>query len=192
MNTIQKWQKKNGQANTLYFKTWPNVDIVPASKFVNNKVFSHYEIPNINDNSWIRSNPKIHIQKMKKLSLYKLQLIRIIKEWNRKHSSYLSSFHIENIALTYDDVDSDLSWHICKFFDHMYEKLKTNMPNPNKLGNNIDDYLDYFSREEAKKRVETAMELTTSAWYETYSNKNHKLSIETYCKCFGERFPNHG
>src|SRR5687767_762602 len=28
--------RKNGQAVTLYYKTWPNVDIVPVIRYVNN------------------------------------------------------------------------------------------------------------------------------------------------------------
>jgi tRNA nucleotidyltransferase (CCA-adding enzyme) len=29
-----KQAKKNGQASTLYFQSWPNVDIVPSSRYV--------------------------------------------------------------------------------------------------------------------------------------------------------------
>ncbi len=56
--------KKNGQAITLYFKTWPNVDIVPACKVTEGNAFSHYKIPNINTNSWIVTDPKKHMAKI--------------------------------------------------------------------------------------------------------------------------------
>ncbi|KJF93245.1 hypothetical protein UB39_16075 [Photobacterium angustum] len=56
--------KKNGQAITLYFKTWPNVDIVPAYRVSDNGSFYCYKIPNANDDSWIETSPKIHINSM--------------------------------------------------------------------------------------------------------------------------------
>ncbi len=38
--------RKNGQAVTLYYKTWPNVDVVPVSRAVDeNNNITHYNIP---------------------------------------------------------------------------------------------------------------------------------------------------
>jgi hypothetical protein len=76
--------KKNGQAVTLYFKTWPNVDIVPAYKVTDNGVLYCYKIPNMNDDTWIETRPKIHTQNMKAMSSYKINLVKMIKEWNRR------------------------------------------------------------------------------------------------------------
>ncbi len=42
--------RKNGQAVTLYYKIWPNVDIVPVSRTVNDdNSVQHYNVPNMND-----------------------------------------------------------------------------------------------------------------------------------------------
>ena len=185
--------RKNTHAVSLKFNKPPNVNIIPASKVSDGDVFSHYNIPSTDKDIWIASNPKIHTQKMRDLSIYKGQLVQIIKEWNICHSSHLSSFHIDNMALTYeDDVNSDLPWHICKFFKHIYEELEIDMVNPNGLGSHVDDYLDNYTREELLKLINETITKTYDAWYEVYSDKSHKLSIEIYRECFGERFPKYG
>jgi hypothetical protein len=183
--------KKNGQAVTLYFKTWPNVDIVPAYRVTDNEEFYCYKIPNINDGTWIETRPKVHIKNMKGMSNSKINLVKMIKEWNRKHSSYLSSFHIEVMALSYEEFYEDYAWHVFKFFEHMYEKIQYNMPSPSGLGGYVDDYLSYSDRQQANQRIETAVGSRRNAWSDTYNNKD-KDSIEGFGRLFRERFPSYG
>ena len=188
-----KITKKNTHAVHFEFQNAPNVNIIPASRVSNENKFSHYNIPSIDKDIWIPANPKIHTQKMREFSVYKSQLVQIIKEWNRQNSSYLSSFHIDNIALLYEDeVDSDLPWHVCKFFKHMRETLETDILNPNGLGSYVDDYLDDYSRAKVIQLVDDMITLTYDAWYDVYTDKEHRISIETYRACFGERFPAYG
>lgn len=183
--------KKNGQAVTLYFKTWPNVDIVPAARFSNNGQIYCYKIPNMNNNTWIETRPKIHVQNMARISASKTNLVKMIKEWNRKHSSYLSSFHIEVMALSYDDFYEDYAWHVFKFFEHMSEKIQYKIPSPAGLGGYVDDYLSYSDRQEAKRRIEAALSASWAAWSDSY-NKKDKDSIDGFGRIFGERFPSYG
>ena len=183
--------KKNGQAVTLYFKTWPNVDIVPAYRVADNGSIYCYKIPNANDNTWIETRPKIHINNMKQASEQKVHLIKMIKEWNRKHSSYLSSFHIEVMALSFDNFSSDYPWHIYQFFEHMHKKIQNYLPSPSGLSGYVDDYLSYSDRLEASNRIETALGKTRDAWLAHY-NDNDKESIEKFGKIFGDRFPSYG
>jgi hypothetical protein len=149
--------KKNGQAVTLYFKTWPNVDIVPAFRVFDNGEFYCYKIPNMNDDTWIEARPKVHIQNMSRISNSKINLVKMMKEWNRNHSSYLSSFHIEVMALGYDDFYEDYAWHVFKFFERMCDKIQYKIPSSAGLGGYVDEYLTYSDRQEAKKRIETAL-----------------------------------
>ncbi|CAM5225979.1 SMODS domain-containing nucleotidyltransferase [Alishewanella longhuensis] len=183
--------KKNGQAVTLYFKTWPNVDIVPAYRFTDNGTFYCYKIPNMNDDTWIETRPKVHIQNMKAVSSSKINLVKMIKEWNRKHSSYLSSFHIEVMALSYEDFYEDYAWHTFKFFEHMYDKIQYRIPSPSGLGGYVDDYLGYTDRQEARKRIEIGLGNSRNAWSAAYNNRD-KDSIEGFGRLFGERFPSYG
>ena len=183
--------KKNGQAVTLFFKSWPNVDIVPAYKVTDNGTLYCYKIPNMNDNTWIETRPKVHIKNMKTMSSDKVNLVKMIKEWNRKHSSYLSSFHIEVIALSYEEFHNDYAWHTYKFFEHMLEKIQYRIPSPSGLGGYVDDYLSYSDRQEAKQRIETAVGNSRNAWSDSYNNRD-KDSIEGFGKLFRERFPSYG
>jgi len=185
--------KKNVHSVKLKFKTAPNVNIIPVSKVSIDDTFSHYNFPDISKDIWIASNPKIHTKEMRALSIYKGQLVQIIKEWNINNHNYLTPFHIDNIALSYPEkVDSDFSWHICKFFKHMYDKIENPMLNPNGLGSYVDDYLDDYTREDLLRLLDDTITKTYNAWYDVYSDKAHKLSIETYCECFGDRFPKYG
>lgn len=183
--------KKNGQAVTLYFKTWPNVDIVPAYRVSDNGSLYCYKIPNANDNSWIETRPKIHINNMQKVSEHKIHLIKMIKEWNRKHSSYLSSFHIEVMALSYENFYGDYAWHVFKFFEHMHTEIQNYIPSPSGLDGYVDDYLGSSDRLAASSRIETALAKSRDAWLAHYNN-NDKESIEKFGKLFGDRFPSYG
>src|SRR5579863_3196057 len=53
--------RRNGQAVTLYYDSWPNVDIVPVYRTVDDKgQVTHYNVPDMNHEEWIESNPKDH------------------------------------------------------------------------------------------------------------------------------------
>jgi len=145
----------------------------------------------MNDDTWIETSPKIHIQNMKAISSSKINLVKMIKEWNRKHSSYLSSFHIEVMALSYEDFYEDYAWHTFKFFEHMYDKTQYRIPAPSGLGGYVDDYLGYTDRQEARKRIEIALGNSRNAWSDAYNNRD-KDSIEGFGRLFGERFPSYG
>jgi hypothetical protein len=106
-NALSEWRtgaRKNGQAVTLYYRTWPNVDIVPVSRVVNRDgtVF-YYNVPDSNSDSWIASRPKKHAddieQKSSKCGRNFRRIIKMIKHWNRIHGDYLQSYHIEVLAL---------------------------------------------------------------------------------------------
>jgi len=115
----------------------------------------------------------------------------MIKEWNRKHSSFLSSFHIEVMVLRYGEFSDDYAWHTYKVFDHFSQLIQYKIPAPSGLGGYVDDYLTYTARDEAKRRIETAKNLALLAWFDSYNGRN-KESIERFRKLYGERFPSYG
>ncbi len=93
--------RKDGQALTLHFETWPNVDLVVARKRPNRfpSPAPEFEIADATYDRWLPSFPRKHDQAMQIMSEEHLQLIRMIKMWNHLHSEYLTSFHIEAFAL---------------------------------------------------------------------------------------------
>jgi hypothetical protein len=188
--------RKNGQAVTLRYETWPNVDIVPVSRVVDNaNNITHYQVPNENTGTWIKSNPKKHAAEIETRSstcgANFRRIIKMVKAWNAAHSDYLQSYHIEILALNvFNSSLDDTSWQVYRFFDDARAYLKS--PLWHDLGY-VDDYLTANDRAEVLKRFDTAKETSVSAWHATYgSNNDHKTAIAKWKQVFGDQFPAYG
>jgi hypothetical protein len=186
--------KKNGQAVTLYFDTWPNVDIVPATQVTTaSGAVSHYEIPDMNRGIWLESNPKLHDGPMRQLSTQARQRIRMIKTWNEAHSAYLQSFHIDVMALATAAPTNDWPWDVFKSFEAAAAMIDGPLYHPTGASGRVDDYLNAVDRANVKTRLERARDLARDAWYAVYPpNDNQAEAIRIYRIIFGERFPAYG
>jgi hypothetical protein len=188
--------RRNGQAVTVYYSTWPEyVDIVPVSRVADNGKLLYYNIPDMNTETWIPSNPNLHDEdltaKNKSFGQEFKRIIKMVKWWNKRHSDLLQSFHLEILAYySLTGAFSEYSWNIRMFFDNAAKFI--NQPLKHRFGN-VDDYLSYSNRQEAQKRLETAKDQAQSAWYKTYgANIDHKGAIEIWRQIFGEEFPAYG
>ncbi len=188
--------RKNGQAVTLHYKTWPNVDIVPVSRTINDDgSINHYNVPDMNTESWIKSRPRKHTSAMRDKNKicgesFK-RIVKMIKWWNHQHGAYLQSFHIEVIALkVFEGKLSDYSWDIFQYFDKAIKIVESPLWHE---GDYIDDYLDYSKREEVLKRFRTARDKAREAWLCTYDeNNDHEKAIKLWRQIFGSKFPAYG
>lgn len=188
--------RRNGQAITMAYKTWPNVDIVPVSRVVNaDDSVSHYNVPNMHNETWIKSQPVRHSNEMtERNASYGQQfkrIVKMIKWWNHQHSSYLQSFHIEVLALNIlSGSFSNYPWQIFRFFDKAAEIVQA--PLYHYVGN-VDSYFDWKRRQEAVKRLNTAKDKSRSAWNLTYGdNDDHEGAIKIWRQIFGNEFPQYG
>jgi hypothetical protein len=188
--------RKNGQAVTLGYKTWPNVDIVPVSRVSgDNGTVSHYEVPDMNREEWIVSRPKKHSANMaKRVSDYGpafRRIVRMIKWWNKQHSSYLQSYHIEVLALeVLTGSFDDYSWKVYTFFDQAHTKIQSSHWYD---GEFVDEYLSWDDRQEAVKRLDTAKDKALSAWAATYDKSDDdETAIKLWRQIFGDEFPAYG
>lgn len=188
--------RKNGQAVTLHYESWPDVDIVPVSRTVNDAgTVSHYNVPDMNTGNWLISRPRKHSSDLDaKASICGSQfrqIIRMIKQWNKSHSELLESYHIEVMALkTFNSSITDFSWAVFQYFDNAAKLAASSLYHE---GDYVDDYLDWQTRPEVVKRLETARDKARDAWYETYNGRgNHKKAIETWRQIFGDKFPAYG
>jgi hypothetical protein len=187
--------RKNGQAVTLYYATWPNVDIVPASHVVDN--FGNvleYQIPDANTQSWISTNPKIHTSDIESKSSICgssfRKIIKMIKWWNKKHSDYLQSYHVEVIALkVFDSKLDDMPWDVFQYFDKAIPLLSSSLWHDRGYA---DSYLSRTDRFEVIKRLETARDTARTAWHLAYKGNNNAGAIREWRKIFGEKFPSYG
>jgi hypothetical protein len=194
--------RRNGQAVTLYYQTGFNVDIVPVFYTYENTAsgaeqITHYNVPDMHSETWIKSKPKQHAIAMEKKVLECganfRRIIRLIKWWNRVHSRYLQSYHIEILAIRVLDGNlNDISWNVFQFF----EKARALLAAPlwHDIGY-IDAYLSNSDRLEVLKRFDTAITKSRDAWYADSllnPNQNAKTAIETWRRIFGDKFPTYG
>jgi hypothetical protein len=188
--------RKNGQAVTLYYESWPNVDIVPVSKSTNDDgSVNHYNVTDINTGGWLTSRPRKHskqiTEKASECGDKFRAIIRMIKQWNKEHSDFLESFHIEVMAIRIFSGDiSEYSWSVFQYFDHGAKLASSPLEYEDGYA---DSYLDREQREEVVKRLETARDKARAAWHLTYNGRDrHKEAIELWGQIFGSKFPTYG
>jgi hypothetical protein len=188
--------RKNGQAVTLNYESWPNVDIVPVSRTINDDgSVNHYNVPDVNSCGWLESRPRKHSNQIESKATecgHRFRpVIRMIKQWNKEHSDVLESFHIEVLAIRIFAGDiSDFPWAVFQFFDHAVGLTSSLLAYE---GGYADDYLDSYRRKEVIKQLETARDKARDAWYLTYNGRSqHQEAIEIWRQIFGERFPAYG
>ena len=188
--------RRNGQAVTLGYKTWPDVDIVPVSRTKNGDgTVSHYNVPDANSESWIVSKPRLHAGQIRERASECgpefRRLIRMIKWWNHQHSSYLQSYHIEVLALKIVSGSiSSYSWELYNFFNEAHKLVQTLLWHE---GGWADEYLSYNQRSEALTRLASARDKALTAWFSTHGeNDKHEEAVRLYRQIFGERFPAYG
>ena len=188
--------RRNGQAVTLFYDSWPNVDIVPVSRSVDNaNNVTHYNVPDANSGNWIQSRPKEFAadieSKASTCGANFRRIIKMIKWWNSIHGDYLQSYHIEVLALEISNTNlDDTPWNVFKFFYGAYELLASKSWYDRGYA---DEYLSDDDREEIRSRIATAKNKSRDAWYRTYGDNNdHKGAIGIWKQVFGDKFPAYG
>lgn len=198
-DALAEWRtdvRRNGQAVTLHYQTWPNVDIVPVSQVTQGEgIVVYYNVPDSNTDTWITSKPKDLAaeidSKSSECGNNFRRIIKMIKHWNRIHSDYLQSYHIEVLAIKVltGNLD-DTSWHVFQFFDNARKLLENPLYYDTGLA---DTYLSWPDRQEVLKRFDTAITKSRDAWYRTYGvNEDDKGAIEIWRQVFGGEFPAYG
>jgi len=181
--------KKNGQAVTLYYDSWPNVDIVPAGRVVNDDgTIKHYRIPDTTRGRWLQSRPRAHNKAMAGASARQRELVRMIKTWNHEHSELMQSYHIEVLVLSLPNVTQGWSFEVHYFFDHAVEMIDSPLHHPNGTPGQVDDYLDDETRTAVKDRLKRARDRTGAA----QGTSDAEESIRLYRMVFGDKFPAYG
>jgi hypothetical protein len=195
--------RKNGQAVTLYYESWPNVDIVPVYRNDNDdRTVNHYGVPDMNSTpeSWITSRPRRHASAIDdRAAAFGREfrhIIRMAKWWNQKHSDYLQSYHIEVLALqAISGTFSTYSEGMYNFFSSAYSSLSATSYTANLWYEDswVDSYLSSSDRQEVTKRLKTARDLAYEAWNAIAgSNSDVEEAVNLWQRIFGDKFPNFG
>jgi hypothetical protein len=188
--------RKNGQAVTMYYDGWPQVDVVPAgNEYEGFSSESDYlVIPDMTTEQWFQSRPRTHSRALAQQAEWGgfrfLDIVRMLKWWNLKHGQYLQSFHIEAMAVEFASFDiSEYGWEISRLFDAAAESIK----DYNSPENYAEEYLTYKTRPEVVKRLEAAGKAASHAWYLTYNGRGRdKEAMAIWQQLFPDRFPSYG
>lgn len=188
--------RRNGQAVTLYYESWPNVDIVPVSRTLHaDGTVSHYNLPESGSDTWIPSRPDALASaveaKTAECGANFRRIVRMLKHWSRMRSDCLTSYHIEVLALhVFNGRLDSVPWHVHEFF-HEARRLLAG-PLWYDTGY-VDDYLGRADRLRALAQVDLAIGKSRDAWFRAYApNDDHRGAIEAWRQLFGNRFPAYG
>lgn len=188
--------RRNGQAVTLSYESWPNVDIVPVSRVANsNGSTSHYNVPDMHREEWLMSRPKRHAiniaERVKTFGGEFRHLIKMVKWWNYEHFSELQSYHLEVIALKALNARFDeYPWQIYRFFDSAHSLCQSALYHQ---GGYVDNYLNYDSRRKVVGVLSAARDIASRAWFCTHNGRGeHEKAIGLWRRLFGNAFPAYG
>jgi Second Messenger Oligonucleotide or Dinucleotide Synthetase domain len=190
--------RRNGQAVTLTYTSFPDVDVVPV--FFTSHDGQRYidalylNVPDMNTETWIRSTPKVHSDGIEAAaaaygSVFR-RAIKMMKHWNWRHGDILRSFHIEVLALTAMTGGdfSSIPFAIAKFFDAVSDNMFAPLYYED---GRVDDYLSTADRQSLSARLGPAKASAWQAWLDGFLG-NHEVSINIWRSVFGEEFPLYG
>lgn len=123
-----------GQAVRLFYTDGPHVDITPAFPLYN-RIFRNqegYVIP-YGDGDWLRTDPYKHhdfmVTRNQQLDNQLKPLVRLLKRWNRAHSSRLKSFHLEmSTQATFGSLSGNMRLNVAFFFKEAARHLHVKDP----------------------------------------------------------------
>ncbi|WP_406355394.1 SMODS domain-containing nucleotidyltransferase [Streptomyces sp. NBC_00658] len=187
--------RRNGQAVTMKFASWPDVDVVPASRVTNDDgTISHYNIPDMNREEWIKTKPNLHSRQMIDAASERganfRRVVKMMKEWNRRQAVTIQSYHLEVIALQMNVIDwDDTGWVVYQWF----VKAETSLQWLWHESKDVAEYLSFERALRAKSQITDAKNEAFMAWYKTSSGKDdHREAIRIWRSIFGNKFPTYG
>jgi hypothetical protein len=179
----------------MKFMSWPDVDVVPASKVTNSDgSITHYNIPDMNREEWIETKPRLHSRHMIDASSERgsnfRRVVKMMKDWNRRQDVSIQSYHLEVIALQTSVSDwDDTGWAVYQWFS----KAETSLDWLWHEGKDVSEYLSFERALKAKNQIKEAKNKALTAWYNTSNGKDdHREAIRIWRSIFGNNFPTYG
>jgi len=184
---------RNGQAVTITFSDFV-VDVVPSFF----RQGGGFLIPDSVNARWVSTDPKKHVEIWSTANSNHngdlVPLIKMVKAWNRQHSSLLRSFHLEAMILeiltnvTINDFSSGARF----VFDKARQAVKGAMYDPAGYGGNLADYLNTQQKiDDVVSRLETAYTRAVDAESLEKQGKT-SAAVDKWRLIFGDYFPAYG
>lgn len=178
-----------GQAVRLFYSDGLYVDVAAVVKYTSDG----YGIPD-GSGGWMRTNPLEHHAYMNRrnteLGSNLKRFVVIAKQWNKAHSSYLTSFHLEMLAArTFTSLGNNRREALRMFFD--YNQYNLSVPDPAGYSADISDYLAWNARDSVNTALGAARDRADLA-LAAENRGDHAESIRHWKIILGSRFPNYG
>jgi hypothetical protein len=184
---------RNGQAVTIRFTDF-RVDVVPAFY----RTGGGFLIPDSIGRSWISTDPKRHVEIVTNANKAHngdlVPLIKMLKGWNKAHSSLFRSFHLEVLILSVLEniTISDFPSGVRYAFDKARAKLNLALADPAGYDGDVGSYLNTREKiDDLAARLQRAFERARDAEQLEGAGR----TTEAYAKwklVFGDYFPTYG
>lgn len=134
-------------------------DVVPAFKIKGDT----YLIPDLDRESWIRTNPEKHAELCKQADARAghvlNRLIKAAKHWNATHGKHLGSFHIEVMSYgAFRQPPPGLLQGFAQLLAHLATAILVACPDPAGVGPNIDRGMASEWRQQQARQLRNAAE----------------------------------
>jgi hypothetical protein len=178
-----------GQAVRFFYTDAPHVDVAPVFKWSS----GGYGLPN-GKGGWLTTDPDAHDtyfnKRNEELGYHAKPLVRMIKQWNRAHSKYLKSFHLEVMVNSAFASLGDDSRAACeKFFE--WAKTHVAVNDPAGHSGDLSVYLTPSNRQNVVTNLESARQRAAAA-NAAERKGDHKEAIRLWGIVFGSEFPGYG
>lgn len=191
---------KNHEALTLKLKSYEwNFDIVPCFFTTTNTEGKTYYIIPDGSGYWKKTDPRIDRDNLTNLNQYHdgniLNVIRLIKYWNRKKSIGIkSSYLLENIVINYyKEISTKCTQYPDIEMKNVLKYLKTaifnNVPDPKNIQGNLNN-IEYNEACNILNKVDYYYKLVCEA-RELEGKSDMKQSIKKWREVLGDDFPDY-
>ena len=182
-----------GEAATLSLTSYEWVfDIVPCF-YTDTGI---YLIPDGNGN-WKPTDPRIDQARITEANQNKagklLQLIRTLKYWNRKNSSYtIGSYLFENLVINFAnskaDLDQWIDFNIRSFFSYLSTAIWYSVSDPKGFQGDLNNF-SYSQKQSISQKADWAYQKADEAIKAEVNDKDTQKSINKWREIFGDNFP---
>jgi hypothetical protein len=178
-----------GQAVRLFYQNPPHVDIAPVFKWDG----GGYALP-AGDGSWLTTDPFVQAEwisgRNETLNSHLKPVVRLLKRWNRAHSSRLKSFHLEVMAATlFAQMNSNYRDALHVFFTHAENYLR--VQDPAGYGGDLSGRLTAAQRSDVVTSFRSARDHAKKA-LDLEAAGRHREAIQQWRLVLGDEFPAYG
>lgn len=175
-----------GQAVRMFYADGLSVDVAAVVKYPT----SGYGIPS-GTGTWLTTDPPVSDayinRRSTELGNNLKRLIIFAKQWNKAHSSRLSSFHLELLAArTFSTLGTNRREALRIFFD--YNAFNVSVYDPAGHSGDVSSYLSWSTRDEVGRSMTAARDRADLA-LAAEARGNHTEAKRHWAIILGPRFP---